>query len=113
MHDTGPYYSLLIYKLVSSVGVDPTCKLADFTVLSPVCYSSASTIDCGGPTPPNEVTVLEPHNTTVSSVIVYQCQSGFTPSQPSSLCGEGGEWSPDPSQVVCVMLPGTLIDITN
>ena len=83
-------------------------------MLSHVHYSLATTIDCGGPTPPSGVTVVQPHTTTVSSVIVYQCQqSGFAPSVPSSVCGEDGRWSPDPSQVVCVMLPGMLIEITN
>ena len=50
------------------------------------------------------VIVLEPHSTTVSSVIVYQCQKlGFTPSAPSSVCEEDGRWSPDPSQVTCMV----------
>ena len=54
------------------------------------------------------VTVLEPHNTAVSSVINYQCQqSGFMPSVPSSVCGEDGTWSPDPSQVTCTVTPVT------
>ena len=52
------------------------------------------------------VTVLEPHNTTVSSVIVYQCQqAGFMPLVPSSVCGEDGTWSPDPSKVTCMVTP--------
>ena len=51
-----------------------------------------------------------PHNSTVSSVIVYQCQqSGFTPSPPDSVCVDSGTddgmWSPDPSQVVCIIIP--------
>ena len=50
------------------------------------------------------VTVLEPHNTAVSSVIFYQCQqSGLVPSVPSSMCGEDGMWSPDPSLVTCMV----------
>ena len=78
-------------------------------VLHVTSCSPASPAVCEEPTPPNGVIVLEPHNTTVSSVIVYQCQqSGFTPSVPSSVCGEDERWSPDPSHVVCEMLPGTL-----
>ena len=73
---------------------------------------------CRAPTMASGVTVLEPHNTAVSSVIFYQCQqSGLVPSAPSSVCGEDGMWNPDPSQVVCVlttvttmMLPGTVGD---
>ena len=54
--------------------------------------------------------MLEQYTTTVNSIIIYQCQqSGFTPSVPSSVCGEDERWSPDPTQVVCVMLPGTSI----
>ena len=65
----------------------------------------ASTVVCGNPTPASGVTVAQPHNITVSSVIVYQCQqSGFAPSVSSSVCGEDGTWSPDPSQVMCVMV---------
>ena len=72
-------------------------------------FFSASTIVCEDPTPPSGVSVVQPHTTTVSSVIVYQCQqSEFAPSLPSSLCGEDGRWSPDPSKVVCVTLTGML-----
>ena len=40
---------------------------------------------------------------TVSSFIFYECQqSGFTPSNSSSICGEDEMWSPDPSQVMCL-----------
>ena len=72
----------------------------------------ASEVVCEDPTTASGVTVVQPHTTTVSSVIVYQCQQqGFTPSQPSSVCGEDGTWSPDPTQLVCVMLPGMLMEI--
>ena len=67
-----------------------------------------STVVCGNPTPPSGVTVVQPHNTTVSSVILYQCQqSGFAPSPPSSVCVDNGTWSTDPSQVVCRLIPTT------
>ena len=73
---------------------------------------SVSDVVCEDPTPPSGVTVVQPHNTTVSSVIIYQCQqSGFTPSVPSSVCGEDERWSPDPSQVVCVTSTGMLMEI--
>ena len=73
--------------------------------------SVASTVVCQVPTPASGVTVAQPHTTTVSSVIVYQCQqSGFTPSVSSSVCGEDGTWSPDPTQVVCMMvIPTTTV----
>ena len=49
--------------------------------------------------------MVQPHNNAVNSEIVYQCvESGFTLSSNSSLCGEDGMWSPDPSQVVCRMI---------
>ena len=73
---------------------------------------SATTVVCEEPTPAGGVTVVQPHTTTVSSVIVYQCQqTGFAPSPPSSVCVEDGTWSPDPSQVVCVTLTGMLMEI--
>ena len=54
------------------------------------------------------------NTTTVSSVIVYQCQQeGFAPSVSSSVCGEDGRWSPDPTQVVCAAVPGMLMVISN
>ena len=89
--------------------MNPTLQVIG--VMSVTCsLLTASTIVCEDPTPPSGVTVVQPHTTTVSSVIVYQCQQpGFTPSPPSSVCGEDGRWSPDPSQVVCVMLPGTVL----
>ena len=68
----------------------------------------ASTVVCQVPTLASGVAVVQPHTTTVSSVIVYQCQqSGFTPSPPSSVCDENGTWSPDPTQVMCVMVTPT------
>ena len=68
----------------------------------------ASTVVCGNPASPCGVTVLQPHTTTVSSAIVYQCQqSGFALSPPSSVCVNNGTWSPDPTQVVCMMIPTT------
>ena len=73
---------------------------------------SVSDVVCEDPTPPSGVTVVQPHNTTVSSVIIYQCQqSGFTPSVPSSVCVEDERWSPDSSQVVCVTSTGMLMEI--
>ena len=57
--------------------------------------------------------MVQPYTTTVSSVIVYQCQqSGFAPSRPSSVCGEDGRWSPDPSQVVCMIITATTVTQT-
>ena len=45
-------------------------------------------------------------------MIFYQCQQpGFTPSPQSSVCGED-EWSPNPSQVVCVMITATTVTQT-
>ena len=71
---------------------------------------SATTVVCEEPTPAGGVTVVQPHTTTVSSLIVYQCQqTGFAPSPPSSVCVEDGTWSPDPSQVVCVTLTGIVM----
>ena len=52
--------------------------------------------------------MLEPHNTTVSSFIFYECQQpGFAPSNSSAICGEDGMWSPDPSLVMCLEKPTT------
>ena len=87
--------------------IDVIALLYKVCIYAP-CFS-VSPIDCGSPTPPSGLTVLEPHTTTVSSVIVYQCQQpGFTPSPPDSVCGENGMWSPDTSQVVCsVAQPAT------
>ena len=49
--------------------------------------------------------MVQPHRNVVNSEIVYQCEeSGFSPSSNSSLCGEDGMWSPDPSRVECRMI---------
>ena len=51
---------------------------------------------------------MRPYNTTaVGSVIFYDCQPGFLPSNTSSMCGEDEMWSPDPSQVTCEMMTPT------
>ena len=64
---------------------------------------------CGAPPTLATGVTGEYNGTAASSVIFYQCQqSGFAPSVPSSVCGEDRRWSPDPSQVVCVELPGLL-----
>ena len=66
---------------------------------------TASGVVCEEPTLASGVTVVQPHSNVVNSEIVYQCEeSGFSPSSNSSLCGEDGIWSPDPSQVVCRMI---------
>ena len=69
---------------------------------------TVSDVVCEDPTPPSGVTVVQPHNTTVSSVIVYQCQQSVFASQLSSVCVDNGTWSPDPTQVVCTMIPRIL-----
>ena len=49
--------------------------------------------------------MVQSHRNAVNSEIAYQCEeSGFSPSSNSSLCGEDGVWSPDPSQVECRMI---------
>ena len=49
--------------------------------------------------------MVQSHRNAVNSEIVYRCEeSGFTPSSNSSLCGEDGMWSPDPSRVECRMI---------
>ena len=54
--------------------------------------------------------MFEPYNTTVSSVVFYQCRPGFTATPPDSVCDENGTWSPDPTQVMCVMvIPTTTV----
>ena len=53
--------------------------------------------------------MLEPHNTTVSSFIFYECQQpGFVPSNSSSICVEDGMWTPDPSLLMCLEEPTTI-----
>ena len=75
-----------------------------------ISCSPGSPIGCGAPPTLATGVTGEYNGTAVSSVIIYQCQqSGFAPSAPSSVCGEDGRWSPDPSQVVCVELPGLLL----
>ena len=67
-------------------------------------FLSVSLIDCRDPRLTSGA-VGEYNTTTVSSVIVYQCQQPeFTPSVLISVCGEDGRWSPDPSQVMCRMM---------
>lgn len=67
-----------------------------------IYYLLGIAIGCGEPTLASGVIAVEPYTTTlVGSVIFYQCQSGFTPSNASSMCEANGIWSPDPSQVVC------------
>ena len=65
---------------------------------------SVRPIDCRVPTTASGV-IGEYNTTTVSSVIIYQCQQpGFTPSIPRSVCGEDERWSPAPFQVMCRMM---------
>jgi len=48
---------------------------------------------------------VEPfNNSKVSSEIFYQCQPGPSlEGRMTSVCGEDGRWSPDPSQVGCII----------
>ena len=81
-------------------------QFAEYPINIIIRHFPASPIECRDPTPAAGVTV-EPYNTTlVGSVILYQCeQSGFTPSSASSTCETNEMWSPDPSQVVCSIIP--------
>ena len=79
----------------------------DHALLFYTC-SSVSPIDCRVPTIASGV-IGEYNTTTVSSVIIYQCQQQqTTPSVPSSVCGADERWSPDPSQVECGMIAPTV-----
>ena len=69
--------------------------------------SSVNPIDCRVPTIVSGV-IGDYNTTTVNSVIIYQCQAGFTPSVPSSVCGADERWTPDPSQVECGMIAPTV-----
>jgi len=73
------------------------------------CSHAASTVDCGDPNNASSEVIVQYTSTRVNSVIFYQCrQSGFAPSNLSAVCMENGEWSPDPSQVVCRMVTTTM-----
>ena len=71
---------------------------------------TASDVVCEEPTLASGVAVVQPHTTTVSSFIFYECQqSGFVSSNSSSICVEDGMWSPDPSLVMCLEEPTTIL----
>ena len=73
------------------------------------CFHTASDVDCGVPSNASSEVIVQYSSTRVSSVIFYQCQqSGFAPSSSSAVCMESGRWSPDPSKVVCRMIPATV-----
>ena len=97
------YMNVLAWACVLAIVLYTWC-MASFTI----CCPPASPVVCEAPTPANGVTVLQPHSNVVNSEIVYQCEElGFSPSSNSSLCGEDGRWSPDPSEVICRMMNTT------
>jgi len=58
--------------------------------------------DCGDPPSPMNGFVTESESTLEGSQIVFQCSSGFAPSQQrTSVCMADGNWSPDPAGLVC------------
>ena len=65
------------------------------------------TADCGAPSPPVNGSLLQPYtNTTESSVVVFQCDSGFVPEgEMTAVCGSDGQWTPDPGGVTCSPVP--------
>ena len=78
----------------------------DYACSTPVIsYSLVSVLTCGAPVLASGV-IGRYNTTTVSSEVFYQCQKAeFAPSEPRSKCGEDVKWTPDPSQVVCRMIP--------
>ena len=67
------------------------------------CVSVAAPVDCGPPTPADNV-VLEPPqpNTTLGSTFSFRCAEGLFPNgTEQAVCGADGQWRPDPANHGC------------
>ena len=61
-----------------------------------------ASVSCGTPSFASRVDMEPITSTTVTSEIVYQCQSGFLPEgNMTSVCGEDGMWTPNPATLMC------------
>ena len=71
-----------------------------------VITSILHTVGCGAPPPPVNG-FLQPHtNTTVGSVVVFQCDPGFVPvGEMTAVCGSDSQWTPNPGGVTCSPRP--------
>ena len=64
-------------------------------------FFSESSIDCGAPQLPVNVTTNFT-TTTLGSTATYQCRDGLTPSDThTTQCTSGGVWEPHPSALTC------------
>ena len=72
------------------------------------------TADCGAPPHPVNGSFLQPHtNTTVGSVVVFQCDPGFVPEgEMTAVCGSDGQWVPNPGDVTCSPRPTQILTKT-
>ena len=61
-----------------------------------------ASVSCGTPSFASHVDLEPITSTTVTSEIVYQCQSGLLPEgNMTSVCGEDGMWNPNPATLMC------------
>ena len=75
------------------------------------CVSVAAPVDCGPPTPADNVLLEPPQpNTTVGSTFSFRCAEGLFPNTThEAVCGADGQWRPDPANHNCVNGSGKLI----
>ncbi len=62
-------------------------------------------VDCGIPIPPLNGKVNDLNSTKGGTIITYQCDEGFIPSDvQQSSCINPGVWVPIPQEITCVLI---------
>ncbi len=65
-------------------------------------------LDCGQPVLSPNVSVVSTTGTTEGDTVTLQCEDGLFPVIPVMItCNSAAVWRPDPTELVCTILPGT------
>ena len=60
------------------------------------------TVNCSGPTVPENGSIEAFVNTTEGAEIFFRCSPGFVPTERMrAICTADGRWNPDPATLVC------------
>ena len=86
--------------VVYGVGLSLSLSHTHTRIIYSSCYfnlcAHAHAVNCGQPTPPNNVHLEMPNGTTEGSWILIKCNNGNNTT--SAVCDSDGRWLPDPSQ---------------
>ncbi len=69
-------------------------------------------IDCGQPVLSPNVSIVSITGTTEGDTVTLLCEDGLFPAIPVMItCNSAGVWSPNPTEFVCIVMPGNSLHV--